>query len=53
MEPAIKIVIIVISIEVTMSMRIKRNSVIIVNIVNLFFIILIGDSVWHEFLLLF
>ena len=35
----------VISVEVTMSMRIKRNSMIIVNIVNLFFIILIGDSV--------
>lgn len=38
-------IIIVISVEVTMSMRIKRNSMIIVNIVNLFFIILIRDSV--------
>ena len=45
MEPAIIITIIVISIEITMSMRIKRNSIIISNIVNLFFIILIGDSV--------
>ena len=35
----------VISVEVTLSIRIKRNSMIIVNIVNLFFIILIGDSV--------
>ena len=32
-------IIIVISVEVTMSMRIKRNSMVVVNIVNLFFII--------------
>ena len=38
-------IIIVISVEVTMSMRIKINSLIIVNIVNLFFIILITDPV--------
>ena len=37
--------IIVISVKVTMSMRVKRNSMIIVNIVNLIFIILIRDSV--------
>ena len=33
------------SIEVTMSMRIKRNSMIIVDIFNLFIIILIRDPV--------
>ena len=38
-------IIIVISVEVTMSMRIERNSLIIVNEVNLFFVIVIGDSV--------
>ena len=38
-------IIIVISVEVTMSMRIERNSLIIVNFVDLFFVILIGDSV--------
>ena len=38
-------IVIVISIEVTMSIRIKRNSLIIVNAVNLIFIILIRDSV--------
>ena len=39
------IIISVISVEVTMSLRIKRNSMIIVTIFNLFFIILFGDSV--------
>ena len=46
-------IIIVISVEVTMWMKKKRNSKISVNVVNLFFVMLIGDSVWDEFLLLF
>ena len=42
---SIIIMIIVISVEVLMSMRIKRNSLIIVNKFNIFCIILIEDSV--------